>query len=336
MPVLVTGATGLLGSHVVDLLIERGESTCALVRPGEDVDHLKRAGVDIRWGDLGDRASLQAAVSGTDRVLHCAARTGPWGPRSEYETVNIRGLEALLNVALAADVRRLVHVSSIAVLGADVDGVADETSPLRVEPNPYSWSKVEGERLVDRAVRERQAPVAIVRPGWIYGPRDVVSFGRFTAMVERGRMVVIGSGGNRVPLIYVRDVAEGIVLASEVAGAAGRVFLLVDDEPVTQREYLNAIAAELGVPPPKLKIPYRLALMLAFAAETLGHLARRRQPPPLTRYGVRLLGGENCFVISRARKGLGFAPRINLAEGVRQSVAWYRGGLCASGAREQR
>jgi len=181
-----------------------------------------------------------------------------------------------------------------------------------------------GERLLQQAIRERQAPVTIVRPGWIFGPRDVASFARFAARIQRGRMIMIGSGDNHVPLIYVRDAAEGVVLASQAADAVGKVYLLVNDEPVTQRDYLTAIAAELGVPPPKLRIPYRLALILGLAAESLGHLARLRHPPPLTRFGTQLLGGENRFVINRARNELGFAPKVNLTEGVRMSVAWYR------------
>ena len=324
MSVLVTGATGLLGSHVVDTLVERGELVRAFVRPGEAADHLIQAGADISWGDLTDRAAVEDAVGGVDRVIHCAARTGVWGPRSDYQASNIRGLEMLLNAALGAGVRRFVHVSSITVLGNDVGGSADEMSPLRVEPNPYSWSKVMGERLLQKAIRERQAPVTIVRPGWIFGPRDVASFARFAARVQHGRMVMIGSGDNHVPLIYVRDVAEGLVLASQAADAVGKVYLLVNDEPVTQREYLGAIAAELGVPPPKLRIPYRLALAVGLAAESLGYLSRSRRPPPITRFGTQLLGGENRFVISRARNELGFAPKVNLAEGVRMSVAWYR------------
>jgi nucleoside-diphosphate-sugar epimerase len=323
LTVLVTGATGFLGSHLVDLLIERGESVAALVLPGESVERLVHADVDIRRGDMMDRSSLQAAVAGVDKVLHCAARTGPWGPRVEYERTNIQGLETLLDVSLAAGVQRFVHVSSIAVLGADVGGVADETSPLRVDPNPYSWSKVMGERLIERAIREHQAPVTIVRPGWVYGPRDLSSFARFAAMIQRGKMVVIGSGKNHVPLIYVTDVAEGIILASQTPQAVGQVYLLVNDEPVTEREYLKAISTELGAQAPNIHIPYRLALVLADAAEVLGRLAHSQRPPPLTRYGVQLLGGENRLAINKARQELGFSPRVNLAQGVRQSAAWY-------------
>ena len=324
MTVLVTGATGLLGSHLTEVLVERGERVRALVRPGEDARRLAHPAVEICRGDLADRAALDAALRGVDRVLHCAARTGPWGPPAAYETANVRGLAALVEGALAAGVRRVVHVSSITVHGNDVRGRADETAPLRVEPNPYSRSKVAGERLLARLIREQGAPVTIVRPGWIYGPRDVASFARFAAMIQRGKMVMIGSGCNHIPLIYVRDVAQGILLASEEAQALSRAYILVNDEPVTQHGYLAAIAAELGVPPPRRHIPYRLALTLGTAAETVGRLGQRTSPPPVMRYGVQMLGGENRFDISRARHELGFAPQINLAEGVRRSVAWYR------------
>ena len=225
---------------------------------------------------------------------------------------------------MAMGVRRVVHVSSITVHGIGVRGTADENAPLRDSPDPYSRSKVAGERLLRRMILEDGAPVTIVRPGWIYGPGDAASFARVARMIEKGRMAMIGSGRNHLPLIHVRDVAQGIVLASEAAHAEGRAYLLVNDEPVTQREFLAAIAAELGVPAPTRQLPYQLALALGMASETLGHLARRQQPPPLMRYGLRLLGGENRFNIARARLDLGFQPTVDLADGVRLSVMWYR------------
>jgi len=324
MTTLVTGATGLLGSHVTDLLLARGERPRVLVRPGDSLNGLADAFVEVCWGDMADRASLEVAVRGVDRVVHCAARTGPWGLEAEYESTNVRGLEMLVAVALAAGVRRIVHVSSITVHGNDVRGAIDETAPLRADPNPYSRSKVAGERLLEGMIREFNAPVTIVRPGWIYGPRDIASFGRFAALIQRGQMIVIGSGRNHIPLIYVSDAARGILLASEATHAGGRSYLLVNDEPVTQSEYLNAIAAELGAPPPRRHIPYRLTVTLGAAAEIGTRLARRRQPPPLTRFGVQLLGGENRFIISRAKHELGFSPEVNLAEGVKRGVEWFR------------
>jgi nucleoside-diphosphate-sugar epimerase len=324
MTVLVTGAAGFLGSHVTDLLLERGERPRALIRPGDSPGPLAEAGVDIRTGDINDPAALAAALRGVDRVLHCAARTGPWGPASEYERTNVRGLEKLVRAAAAAGVRRIVHISSITVHGNDVGGDADESAPLRAEPNPYSRSKVAGERLLERLVRNEGAPVTVVRPGWIYGPRDAASFARFARMIEKGQMVMFGPGTNHLPLIYVRDVAAGVLLASEAKGEVGRSYLLVNDEPVTQRDFVAAIAARLGVPVPTRRIPYRVALLLGAGAENLGRLTRRRQPPPVMRYGIQLLGGENRFIISRARRELGFSPQVDLSEGVSRSVEWYR------------
>jgi nucleoside-diphosphate-sugar epimerase len=169
-----------------------------------------------------------------------------------------------------------------------------------------------------------RASVTIVRPGWIYGPRDAQSFGRLAHMIETGRMFLVGSGDNRLPLIYVRDVAQGILLASQVPAAAARSYILVNDEPVTQRQFLGAVAAELGVSAPTRRVPYDLVLRVGAMSENLARLAHRKSPPPVMRYGLQLLGGENRFVITRARQELGFIPTVSLQDGVRRSVRWYR------------
>jgi nucleoside-diphosphate-sugar epimerase len=324
MTVLVTGAAGFLGSHIVDLLVGRQQPTRALVRPGDDVSRFADAGVEVCVADVCDPDSLTRALVGVDRVLHCAARTGPWGPDAAYERTNVRGLERLVNSAITAGVKRIVHVSSITVHGNDVAGEADERSPLALEPNPYSRSKVAGERLLWRMIAEQGAPVTIVRPGWIYGPRDAASFGRLARAIETGRMAIVGSGHNHLPLIYVEDAARGVLDASAAEAALGRAYLLVSDEPVTQRDFVGEIAAELGAPMTTHQIPYRLAVSVGALAERFGRLTHRRDPPPVMRYGLQLLGGENRFNIARARRELGFSPQIGFREGVRRSVSWYR------------
>lgn len=324
MKVLVTGATGFVGSHLLDMLVEHGDEVRILVRPGEDIKSLARTGAEVCWGDLSDRASLEVAVDGVDHVLHCAAKTGPWGPQVEYKTVNVQGLKTLVDASLVAGVQRIVHVSSITVHGLDAHGTADETAPLCGGSDPYSRSKVAGEQLLQQMIRDKRAPLTIVRPGLIYGPRDAGSFGRFATLIEQGKMVVMGPGNNHLPLIYVTDVAQGILLASTAEHAIGREYILVNDESVTQSDYLNAIASELGVSPPRWHIPYHLALSIGSMAEMAGHLLHWKQPPPLTRFGVGMLGGENRFTINRARSELGFIPQVSLAEGTRKGIAWYR------------
>jgi nucleoside-diphosphate-sugar epimerase len=324
MTALVTWATGLLGGQVTRLLVAQRQQPRVLVRPGDSVAALADLDVDMHRGDVIDRSALEAAVTGVDCVFHCAARTGPWGPEAEYQRTNVQGLETVVRAAIAAGVRRVVHVSSITVHGNDVRGEADERTRLVVEPNPYSRSKVAGERLLQRMIRSDGAPVTIVRPGWIYGPRDSASFARLARKIEKHQMIIVGSGQNRLPLIYVRDAAEGVLLAGLAEKAEGRCYVLVNDEPVTQRDFLAAIASELGAAAPNRRVPYELALMMAGLVENLGRLARRREPPPVMRYGIQLLGGQNRFLIGRAKTELGFSPRVNLAEGVTRSVQWYR------------
>jgi nucleoside-diphosphate-sugar epimerase len=323
MTTLVTGATGLLGGAITGLLLERGQRVRALLQPHEEADWLTRAGLEVCWGDLRDPVSLHRAVAGIDVMLHCAARTGPWGPQRDYDAVNVVGLGHLLLAAQRAGVRRIVHVSSVTVHGNDLRGRGDETSPLRVEPNPYNRSKIAGEQLVERLVRTAAAPITVVRPGWIYGAGDRSSFGRIVETVRCGRMVQIGRGTNHLPLIDVSDAARGVLLAAEAPQTVGRTYVLVNDEPVTQQRYLATLARELGVAPPRRKIPYRLAIALAAFAETAEGVLRPETPPPLTRFGVTMLGGDTRFSIERARADLGFSPQIGVDEGVRRGVAWH-------------
>src|ERR1700741_367481 len=184
MTVLVTGAAGFLGGHVTALLQSLGECPRVLVHPNDSLERLELANVKLHRGDVADPVALERAVSGVDCVLHCAVRIGPWGPSAEYERTNVHGLEALVRTAVAAGVKRIVHVSSITVHGNDLHGAGDESAPLREEPNPYSRSKVAGERLLARLIKEDGAPVTVVRPGWIYGPGDHASFARLAHRIE--------------------------------------------------------------------------------------------------------------------------------------------------------
>lgn len=330
---LVSGANGLLGREVTALLTAAGEHPRVLILPGEKPHWKNPESVDVWEADINDPGALRRALQGVDQVVHCAARTGPWGPRSEYRRTNVAALESFVGEAMKAGVCRFVHVSSITVHGNDHRGQADEDAPFRVEPNPYSWSKVAGERLLARMISEEGARVSIVRPGWIYGPGDTANFARLAHLIEARRLAVLGSGHNRLPLIYLSDAARGTLLASKVEEAEGRVYLLVNDEAVSQQDFLSSMAAELGAPMPTRHIPYRLALLGAAQVERIWRCSGARRPPPLTRYGLQLLGGDNRFIVERARAELGFSAQTRLAEGIRQSVEWYRSTQRALGAR---
>ena len=188
MKVLVTGAAGFLGGHLVDMLLERGDEVRAMVRPVEDASRLRTLpGVEIVQGDLTDAQSLKRAVQGVERVYNVAAKTGPWGLEKEYNAVNIWGVADLITSAMDAGVQRIVHTSSITVYGHHLHGIVTEDHPFSAEDNPYSRTKIASEKLIADLVKERGAPVVIVRPAWIYGPRDNASFGRFVSLVESSK-----------------------------------------------------------------------------------------------------------------------------------------------------
>lgn len=327
MKVLVTGAAGFLGGHLVDMLLERGDEVRAMVRPVEDASRLRKLdGVEVVLGDLVDRDSLGRAVQGTQRVYNVAAKTGPWGLEKDYNAVNVWGVADLITASMDAGVQRIVHTSSITVYGHHLKGIVTEDHPFHAEDNPYSRTKIAGEKMIADFVKERGAPVVIVRPAWIYGPRDSASFGRFVAMVDSGKGFLISSGKNIVPIVYVRDVAQGLIKAGDAGDEViGKAFTIADDRRVTQAEYLNTIAGFLGVPSVSRKIPYFPLITAGRGAELMWRAMGRRNaaPPPVTTYGVTLLGGNQEFSIEKARRELGYDPEYDVIRGVYEGVNWY-------------
>lgn len=342
MKVLVTGAAGFLGGHLVDMLIERGDEVRALVRPVEDASRLRKLpGVEVVQGDLTNAASLKRAVQSVQCVYNVAAKTGPWGLERQYNAVNVWGVADLIMAAMEAGVRRIVHTSSITVYGHHLHGLVTEEHPFFAEDNPYSRTKIAGEKLIDDMVKGRGAPVVIVRPAWIYGPRDNASFGRFVALIDAGKGFMIGSGKNVLPIVYVRDVAQGLIQAGNAGeSAVGRAYTLADDRRVTQEEYLNMIADFLDVPHLTRHYPYAAMFGAGRTAELLWRALGRRKaaPPPVTTYGVTLLGGNQVFSIERAHRELGYEPQYDYIRGLSEGVKWYqeqkRGQATMTSARE--
>lgn len=337
MKALVTGAAGFLGGHLVEMLVERGNKVRALIQPGQDPAFLQTLpGVEVVVGDLTERASLKKAVQGIQRVYHIAAKTGPWGPEAAYQAVNVQGVLDLIALAMDAGVERIVHTSSITVYGHHLRGVITEDHPYHAEDNPYSRTKINSEKLIFRLVQEKGAPVVIIRPAWIYGPRDNASFGRFVRLVHSGKGFLLGSGKNIVPIVYVRDVAQGLIKAGEAGShAVGQAYTIANDQRVTQETYLNAIASALQVPRVTRKYPYTGMYLAGRCAEAIWKVKdrQRQTPPPVSTYGITLLGGDQRFSIDRARSELGYAPAFDMQRGVTEGVGWYLGQTGSSVAR---
>ncbi len=324
---LITGATGLLGSHLCEQLVGRGQPTRALVRRSSDTSFLESLGVELAYGDITDPGSLPAALKDVRVVYHAAARVGDWGPWDEFVAVSIDGTANMLRAAAAAGVERFLHVSSISAYGHP-DGaglVLDETAPLGVGLHRWSYysrAKVAAERLVWAAHERGDLPVTVCRPSWLYGPRDRASMPRLIRAIRAGKAKLLGDGSNRLNLTYAGNEAEGCILAATDPDAVGEAYNLSNDGVISQREYFEKIAAACGAPPPTRRVPYKVAYHAAFMMEFFGHLFGRTTPPLVTRYAVWLMGRRCFFSAEKARRQLGWQPTVGYDDGIARSVAW--------------
>jgi len=325
---LVTGGTGLLGSHIVEQLRRRSRRVRVLVRPNSDTTWLQSQRVELVQGDITDPASLQFACQGVQIVFHAAARVGDWGPWSDFVKVSIDGTRNLLEAAISAGVRRFLHISSISAYGhRDGEGlVLDESAPLSQNMpkwSYYSRAKVEAENVVWKAHHAGKINVTVIRPSWLYGPRDRATLPRMIDAIRRGKTKLIGDGTNRLNLVHAANVAEAAILAAESESARGQSFNCSHDGVITQSEYFNAVARAIGEAPVKRTVSLRLVRCAALVFEIFGHALGTKKPPLVTRYSAWLIGRRCFFECEKIRTELGWKPSITYDVGIPAAVAWY-------------
>ncbi len=328
---LVTGATGLLGSHIVEQLRKRERPVRAVVRFGANLDWLKRRGVEIVEGDMTNLASLERACEGVQCVYHGAARVGDWGPWPEFVKITVEGSNNLFDAAEKASVPRFIHVSSISVYGHRNEAglVIDETQPLGV--NVHKWSYyTRAKVMVERELARRQeagsrVKFTVIRPSWLYGPRDRATLPRLAAMIRMGKAKLLGDGDNRLNVVYAGNVAEACILAADSPTAVGQAYNCSNDGELTQRQYFDLLADALGAPRVTKKAPFKAAYAAALSLECLGHLLKWKKPPMITRYAVWLMGRQTFFSTDKARRELGWESTVGYEEGIPMTVRWFDG-----------
>ncbi|HWU76437.1 MAG TPA: NAD-dependent epimerase/dehydratase family protein [Rhodanobacter sp.] len=318
---LVTGAAGFLGRALVAALRARGQTVRILVRRADPVAQAA-PGMQVVVGDLGDPRIVDHAVRGASTVYHVGAamRGGP----NDFEAGTVWGTRNVVDACIKHGAQRLVYVSSLSVLdhaGRDPAVVMTESS--RFEPYPdkrgaYTQTKLTAELMVADAIRERALPAVIVRPGQIVGPgaERVTPNG---TLALAGRWIAVGSAAQTLPLVYVDDVVDALLLAAESPTALGQIFNVVDPQIVTQGDYLARVKHKLGSELKLLRVPTAVFMLLASGVELLGKLLHRSVP--LTRYRVRSLRPLANFDITAARTRLGWEPRTGLQRGLDQMFA---------------
>lgn len=321
----MTGATGFTGGHLAVTLARRGYEVRALVRPrslerfaGSSV---AAAGVTAVRGDLSDAKAVAEAASGVDVVYHIAATYREAGqPDAAYRDVNVRGTENVLAAARTGGARRVVHCSTGGVHGHIEHPPAAEDAPF-APGDIYQETKLEAETLARDYGKSHGLEVVVARPIGIYGPGDTRFLKMFRGLA-RGRFPMLGSGEVFYHLTYIDDLVEGFRLCGEVAGAAGRTYLLAGPRYTTLNELVALIARELGVAAPRVHLPVWPFWTAGLLCEML--CIPLRVEPPLYRRRVDFYTKSRAFDTARARTELGYAPHVDLDEGIRRTAAWYR------------
>ena len=334
---LVTGATGMLGSYIVERLREDGWSVRALVRCRKGAAWLEPLGADLVDGSLDDVVSLKAAADSCDVVFHAAAAIGAGGDWEEYRRGNVEGTRNVVAAAVRAQAR-LVHVSSTAVYGAARYNhrPTDELAPLPELPahDVYGRSKQEAEAVVLNAHRTGRIWGAVVRPSVMYGCRDRQFAPRMAPVLERGLFPRIRGGRTTLPLVHARHVAEGAILAAAVETAGGKPFLLTNDFPVTVTDMIRCAEAGLGrrIYAPTVPMPIGRA---GFAA--LGGILRAVGRGDLARHTVgtlNMLTRDNPFTSDRARSEFGWSPSIVPDVGLTEAFRFWKSARSSSHSTE--
>ncbi len=311
MKVLVTGGTGFTGGHLARTLAGKGVVVRCLVRPRSDARALQAPGIELFEGELTSATEVAAAAAGCERIYHVAAIFRTAGhPDSHYYDVNVGGTENVLAAARQHGCERVVHCSTGGVHGHVANGPADEN--YRFQPDDvYQRSKVEGEMRA-RAAIEKGQPVSIFRPGAIYGEGDLRFLKLFRSISKR-RFIMIGSGRTHLHLVHVDDMVQGIELCGTRPEAIGQTFIIAGPEAPTLNEIAATTADVCGVPRPKLHIPVWPVYLAGALCEAI--CVPLKINPPLHRRRVGFFTHNRDFDIGKARRLIGYAPRVHMREG---------------------
>lgn len=321
---VVTGATGQLGSHIVEQLRGAGETVRVLVRPGRDRSFLQSQGAEIIEGDLRDPAAVGRAVKDASIVYHCAAKVSDWGPWHEFEEEAVAGTQNIVGACQLAKVGRLLHVSSISVYGHPRLGEGEKiTEETPLGQGFWLWDYYPRAKLLAEQIAREYPATTVVRPSWLYGPRDRVTIPRVIPALLGKRVPIIGSGENYLNIIYAADVARGAILAGNHPQGVGQAYNLCSVGEVKQIDLLNALTDALSLPRVTKHVPYGLAIRWAFVLECMKRMVFAKKPPTITRRAIYLIGRSTQYSTEKARSQLGWKPEVNIQDGVRRTLEWF-------------
>ncbi|MFC1622362.1 NAD-dependent epimerase/dehydratase family protein [Patescibacteria group bacterium] len=328
--VLVTGGTGFIGSHLVETLLKQNRKVrvLALRSPSnpielENEEILRKKGCEIVYGDLLDKESLVAAVEDVDTVFHLAGISRPMkiGPR-QYYGANVVGTKNLLESIRAKSIKRFVHVSTVSVLGVSPNGHPLREDEFQYESMYYAQSKREGEYVALQYFYEYKIPVVVIRPCLVYGPRCLVRLIMFK-YVKLGLFPLFNDGQALMEFAYVDNVVNSLLLAEQKENILGEVFNITDGRPYKIGTVLKIIATQLGVRAPFIKISVPVGKFLGYVSEIISTFLGIY--PPFSSTAADWMSRDvNVYDCTKAKKVLGYKPKVSLEEGIKKSIEWYK------------
>jgi nucleoside-diphosphate-sugar epimerase len=323
MRILVTGASGFIGSNVAARLAADGHTVRALLRRTSSSANLSGASAELAFGDVEDAASLKAAMTGVQIVVHVAGLASDWGPYESFHRVNVRGTQNVARAALAGGVSRMVHISTTALHGFPGFRHATESTPFAETIWPYCQTKRMAEEWLAAFASESGLDVAVVRPGNVFGRNDRTFFARYAEGLFRGQVQHIDGGASWTCPSYVENLVDGILLACFEPAASGETFIITDGLDISWHTFAAKVATALGARQPRFSLPYAVAYAAAGAMEAVHVALQRSAPPLLTRYRISNAGRDYHFSIEKARQVLGYHPRVDLDTAIERSARWY-------------
>jgi polyketide synthase len=325
---LITGATGFIGGHLAQRLVQEGNQVRCLARASSDTSLLDNLDVEIAVGDLTSAPSLAAATEGCRHVFHCAAQVSDWATVEEIARVNVAGTRNLLEASVAASVERFVHFSTTDIYGYPGGSAIDETYAATQFRNWYAQTKLAAETEVRRVNKARALDAVVLRPATAYGPRSTDVIGEIARAIRKGTMFLVDGGRAVAGLCYVDNLVDAAILALRHEAAPGHAFNVSDGLDITWKEFTDALAHGLGCSQVRWSLPYWIANGIGFSLEhgyrLLRKTTRLKTPPLLSRQAVHVLGKNQDFSNRKARELLGWEPRIDYAEGLEATLVWLR------------
>jgi len=317
MTILITGATGFIGSHLTLRLLAQNEPIRALVLPSEPTPSAWGNSVEIIRGDIRNRADVEKAVRDTRLIFHLAAVTLDTGPEELHQQVTLEGTRHIMEAA-AAHKAKVVLTSSVTVYGVKIQtDVLDEELEWGAPAGFYSTHKQKQERLAREIAAKQNVELVVLRPGNVYGPRGIQWVISALAELKRGTPTLIGGGYGDCGFVHVGNLVDAMLLAAENPKAVGRVYNIGDGFGLTWKQYFTDLAHSGGAPKPKV-IPLWVGRLLANIMEPIWYGLKLKGRPPITYEAYNLVSSNHQFPITRAQTELGYQPRVKYEEAMKE------------------